>query len=611
MFIVQDFMITATSPAAVDVGQSATSTITITGLNGFAGTVSLSDTVPPGLTCGPISPATVTGSGTATLSCSSTTPTNYVVTVTGMSGSLTHSTTATFSFVDFTVTASTPAAATVGSTETSMVTVTGINGFAGTVTLSDIVPSGLSCTAISPSSVTGSGSASLSCTSTTATNYVVSVTGTDGILTRTATTTFSFTDFTISANPTSITQLDVTAHNSTSITISPINGFTGTVTLTANPSAGLTATLSTSTITGGSGTAVLTVSSNAAGNYTVTVTGISGSDLQTTQTITVQVVDFQIFASPNMVSIIPGQLGNSTISVNPINGFSASIALSASISPSTGLTCTLNPVVIFPSQTSTLTCSGTGGTYIVTVTGTQFILQRTAMVTVNVQDFTITANPASITANICPSSGTSTITITSLGGFSGTVALTASTPTGSGISASLSPTSVTSSGSSTLTVTPSTTTVPGTYTVNVTGTSGSLTHSVSITVTVNSCVSGVPAPFFTQMTWDHRFSLSKFNDIQTWTFSVKNNGTSTIYFSVTITVSDGSFGTAVLTTPVFTAAHNKNVQGITLTETFNTAEIGTTFTFNAVINWGTTPSLGSTSTLTNGAPTSGSFTVLA
>src|SRR5438445_6197292 len=67
-----NFTISTTSPGAVNTGQSTLTTITITSLNGFTGTVALTDTVPNGLSCGNISNTSLAGSGTATVSCSAT-----------------------------------------------------------------------------------------------------------------------------------------------------------------------------------------------------------------------------------------------------------------------------------------------------------------------------------------------------------------------------------------------------------------------------------------------------------------------------------------------------------------------------------------------------------
>jgi subtilase family serine protease len=105
---------------------------------------------------------------------------------------------------------------------------------------------------------------------------------------------------------------------------------------------------------------------------------------------------------------------------------------------------------------------------------------------VTTPDFSISASPSSITANR-GASPTSTITVTSLSGFSDVVNLATSVPAGWG--ASLSPASVTpsagGSASSTLTVNVPLMAAAGTYSVTVTGTtSGSLTHSTSLTVTV-------------------------------------------------------------------------------------------------------------------------------
>src|SRR5439155_22790182 len=100
-----DFSISASSPAPTNTGQSATSTITVTALNGFSGTVSLTDSIPSGLGCGSIIPNSITGSGTATVSCSATNAGNYTLTITGTSGSLIHTASALYQFRDFTIAA--------------------------------------------------------------------------------------------------------------------------------------------------------------------------------------------------------------------------------------------------------------------------------------------------------------------------------------------------------------------------------------------------------------------------------------------------------------------------------------------------------------------------
>jgi len=89
------FTIVASHPSSVTAGSSATSAITVSAVNGFSGTVTLTDTVPSGLTCDAITPYTITNSGTASLSCSSTTPGTYTVTIMATSGTTSHTTAAT------------------------------------------------------------------------------------------------------------------------------------------------------------------------------------------------------------------------------------------------------------------------------------------------------------------------------------------------------------------------------------------------------------------------------------------------------------------------------------------------------------------------------------
>ncbi len=98
-----------------------------------------------------------------------------------------------------------------------------------------------------------------------------------------------------------------------------------------------------------------------------------------------------------------------------------------------------------------------------------------------VPDFSIAANPGSV--SFIPSqSAPSTITLTSTGGFTGSVALSlASAP--AGVTGSCAPSSISGSQASTCTLTGPT---AGSYAVTVTGTSGSLVRTASIAATVTS-----------------------------------------------------------------------------------------------------------------------------
>jgi hypothetical protein len=102
-------------------------------------------------------------------------------------------------------------------------------------------------------------------------------------------------------------------------------------------------------------------------------------------------------------------------------------------------------------------------------------------------DFSISPNPTSLTINR-GASGTSTITITRTGGFTGAVALSAS-GLPSGVTASFNPASATGT-SSVLTLTASGTATLGAATVTVTGTNGSLSRTTPITLTVNDTGGG-------------------------------------------------------------------------------------------------------------------------
>jgi len=102
-------------------------------------------------------------------------------------------------------------------------------------------------------------------------------------------------------------------------------------------------------------------------------------------------------------------------------------------------------------------------------------------------NFKITASPTSATVSPGQST-TSTLTLTPVFGFSGTVALTCKVPIGYGLSCGISPSSVTLNGTNsetaTLSINTSSTTPAAIYSINAKGTSGTLVHGTPFALAV-------------------------------------------------------------------------------------------------------------------------------
>lgn len=109
---------------------------------------------------------------------------------------------------------------------------------------------------------------------------------------------------------------------------------------------------------------------------------------------------------------------------------------------------------------------------------------------------------------VAGSPATYTVDVGPLGGFSGTVALTAS-GLPSGTTASFSPASISgASGTSTLTLSTSTSTPAGNSTVTITGTSGSKTHNDTVNLTVNAN-SALASTATASTTWSASYDAAK------------------------------------------------------------------------------------------------------
>src|SRR5882762_5386981 len=153
---------------------------------------------------------------------------------------------------------------------------------------------------------------------------------------RNVSTTARPNDFSLSANPASLT-LNQNSTGTSAISTAVTSGNPQTVNLTVGgcPS-GASCTVSPTSITSGNGS-TLTINSGTAagGTYTVTVTGAGTSNTHsTTVALTVNGPpppdDFSISANPNSLTVNQGASGNSTISTSVTSGNPQSVTLSSS-----------------------------------------------------------------------------------------------------------------------------------------------------------------------------------------------------------------------------------------------------------------------------------------
>jgi hypothetical protein len=301
-------------------------------------------------------------------------------------------------------------------------------------------------------------------------------------------------DFTSSVSPSSASTAAGGAVSYT-VSVSPVNGFTGDVSLTLSGLPGSEASWSISppSIAGGSGSAQLTVStatSIAAGTYPLTITATSGATVHSTAATLVVTAppDFTLSATPASRNVVAGAGATYTVGVASLNGFAGDVALSLTGLPSGVGTASFSPQVIAGAGSSQLTVAtlpaAPGGTYPLTITGTAGGVTHTVAVTlvVSARDFALSVSPSSVTISR-GKSAKYTVGVSVVGGSAGKVSLTvAGLPTGA--TAVFSPNPAGSPGSSALTVKTTSSTRRGTFTLRITGTSGSLVHQATATLTV-------------------------------------------------------------------------------------------------------------------------------
>ena len=233
-----------------------------------------------------------------------------------------------------------------GASLTSTISVISVNGFSGTVSLSlfftgSKIPASLTPTSVSvPANGTTKSMLTVTGSSNVGTYNIVVI----GIASSHGKTTYASTeisvqivsnqDFTITSSPSNIVNI-FGSSNTTAITVTSLNGYTGTVSLTFTAPFGyITVAGSQSPLTlssGGTASSTLTITTSLStklGNYNVTVTGTSGSRSHST-TISLTVIDpilpppaieslkltsYQ-FVNSTTLSLILQNTGNTTVTL--------------------------------------------------------------------------------------------------------------------------------------------------------------------------------------------------------------------------------------------------------------------------------------------------------
>ena len=471
-----DFSLSAT-PAQVNStpGGSAQASVSVAAQAGFAGTVALSTSGLPSGASGSFSPASIAGSGSATLTLSagSAAAGTYPITVTGVSGNLTH-----LAQVSWTIGGGGGSAIINGGFES------GLSGWTSTGTTSPTTTVHSGIGAAKAGSAISKTLDSIAQTFTTGSGAVLS---------------FWYQGF---CND-------------------KVQYAWATATLADN-TAGTSATLLPKTCTRTGKWAQITSGALPAG-HSMTLTLASKSEVYKTSFNYTLFDDVQVsgggapspdFSLSGSAVRVTGS-GSSTISVAGQNGFAGTVSLSATGAPA-GASATLSPSSAGAGGTSTLTLSpgsASAGTQTIIVTGVSGALSHSTSLTWTLggtanPDFTFSTNLGAV-SSAGSAAATVNASLSPSGGFNSTVTLGAG-GLPSGASASFSPGNVAGgSGSSTLTLSPGSA-ATGTYALTLTATGGNKTHTAALTWTITSgtTTGGIQTVFIILME-NHNWSAIK------------------------------------------------------------------------------------------------------
>lgn len=592
--VTQDFSATVQpSTESATAGGTANFTVAIASLNGFSGTVALAVTgLPQGATAG-FSPSTISnGAGSSILTVtvpSNASPNSWPLTITGTSGALSHTATATLQITgppDFTL-SSQPVSqsVTAGNSTSFTVTVAPQNGFNSAVALSASgLPAATTATFVPATIPAGGGSSLLTVTTgstTSSGSSSITITGTSGTLNHSTTatiivsqpgsgtltgavstpagvqnlttlgtadwahwglssstsfdhkssgnsqignftivngqagsvasfggsaTTYSWTDGTpdtsVSGTSTGVYITGQTRGfqftapaDTTARTLTVFLGvFAGQGQLTAHLSDGSAADFVDTSLSSGAGAYTLQYQAAATGQtLTITWTLVSGEgnvNLQAAALSAASSADFDLELLSSTMTTTSGNSASDTVTITPRNGFTDQVNLSVSGLPPNA-TATFTPPAITGGTGSsvldiTVAANTTPNSYPLTITGTTSSLShgRTATLqVVGAADFTLSVQPASVTV-LAGSTASYTVSISPLNGFTGSANLTISGLPSDAVYTFAPVTIAGGGGNASLAIAIPANEATSSYSPLITATSGAISHSVTATLQI-------------------------------------------------------------------------------------------------------------------------------
>ncbi|HEY9137846.1 MAG TPA: hypothetical protein VIM67_06195, partial [Terriglobus sp.] len=201
--------------------------------------------------------------------------------------------------------------------------------------------------------------------------------------------------------------------------------------------------------------------------------------------------DFALAASPSTLSVNAGASAQVTLTATASNGFTGAVAVNIAGLPQ-GVTASPSAISLTSGTPQTVTLSAAtsvaAGTAQLTFTGTSGSLSHTASTSLTVvpmQDFTLTATPAQVTATAGGTAAQVSLRADGINGFNSNVSLAiAGLPTG--ITANPASLTLVPGTAQTVTLNAAASAAASTSTITFTATAGALTHAATVALTVQA-----------------------------------------------------------------------------------------------------------------------------